>query len=326
MKTFKRITAAMLAMFLLFGFAACGEKTEGESTDVLTELASSYIRDVKTKIAALDGVNSICISKFSVDREYNYETTVYKTADEIAGLLKNGGTDIAVVPVDFAAKLYGETNGAIQLLAVNSLGFYHVVENGDKIKSIADLKGKTVYAAYQGTGFEAVINHIFTQNGIDPEKDIDLQFKATDAEVAKLADGSTDVILILPEPYASKVIYNTETYKKAVSINAEWDEISETPLAQSVIVARKEFVEANPDITEEFLGFEKISINYLKTNVYGAPVFLNDNGFVENAVLATDVIAGCNFSFLSREEMKTAVSAVLAVYGITVDDAFYYGA
>lgn len=325
MKSIKRITAALLAALMLFSLAACGGTGEENETEVLTEPASSYIRDVKTKIAALDGISSLCISKFSVDRAYNYETTVYNTEDEIATLLKDGSADLAVLPVDFAAKLYNETSGAIQLLAVNSLGFFHVIENGEKIQSIADLKGKTVYAAYQGTGYETVINHILTENGIDPEKDIDLQFKATDADAAKLADDGTAEILILPEPYASKVLNNNKTCRKALDLNAEWDKISETPLAQSVVVARKEYIDANPDIIKEFISFEKISINYLRSNTYGAPVFLKDNGYVENSELATAVIAGCNFNFLGGEEMKAAVSAVLAVYGISVDDAFYYG-
>lgn len=325
MKTFRRITAALLAALMLFGLAACGETGGEKETEVLTEPASSYVRDTKTKIAALNGMSNLCISKFSVDRAYNYETTVCDTEDEIAALLKDGGADIAVVPVDFAAKLYNETSGAIQILAVNSLGFFHVIENGEKIQSVADLKGKTVYAAYQGTGYEAVINHILTENGVDPEKDINLQSKATATDAAKLADDGTAEVLILPEPYASKVLYNNKTCRKALDLNAEWNKISETPLAQTVVVARKEYIDANPDIIKEFMGFEKISINYLKTNLYGAPVFLKDNGYVENSVLATEVIAGCNFNFLSGEEMKAAVSKVLAVYGITVDDAFYYG-
>lgn len=324
MKTFRRITAALLAVLMLFGLAACGEDGEKDN-EVLTEPASSYVRETKTKIAALSGMSNLCISKFSVDRAYNYETTVYNTEDEIAAVLKDGGADIAVVPVDFAAKLYNETSGAVQLLAVNSLGFFHVIENGEKIQSIADLKGKTVYAAYQGTAYEAVINHILTENGIDPEKDISLQNKATATDAARLADDGTAEILILPEPYASKLLHNNKNCRKALDLNAEWNKISETSLAQTVVVARKDYIEAKPDIIKEFMSFEKISINYLKTNLYGAPVFLKDNGFVENAVLATDVIAGCNFSFLSGEEMKAAVSAVLAVYGITVNDAFYYG-
>lgn len=327
MDNIRKIIAALMALLMLLSLAACGNKTDNETTteEYLTETASSYIRETKTKIAAVDGTISFGITKFSVDRSYNYETEFLADESEVFSRLKAGTADIAALPVNAAANLYNETNGAIKLLAVNGLGFYHVLEKGEKIQSIGDLKGKTVYAAYQGTEYEKVINYVFAQNGIDPEKDIKLQFKATDKEVAELAASEAD-ICILPEPYASKVLNNEETFRKALEFNDEWDKISETPLAQSVIVARTEYIKTNPDIIKEFIGFNKISVNYLITDTYGAPVFLKENGFSETALLATALISGCNLSFIDGEEMKTAVSAILSnVYQISVDDGFWYG-
>lgn len=329
MKGIKRITAALLAAVMLFALASCGENPENpenpENTEVLTETASSYVRDSKTKIAAPDGTVGLGITKFSVDRAYNYETEFAADEAEIVSRLKAGTADIASLTVSEAAKLYNETNGAVKLLAVTGLGFYSVIENGEKIQSISDLKGKTVYAAYKGTAFEQAINYIFAQNGINPEKDIDIQFKSADKEVAELAEGGEANICILPEPYASTVLGNKETCRRAVSLNAEWDKISETPLAQSAVVVRTEYADANPDIIKEFIGFCKISVNYLVTNTYGAPVFLKDNGFCETALLAAEVIPASNLRFMDGEEMKAAVAKVLTdAYGITVDDAFYY--
>ena len=327
MNGIKKITAALLAVAMLFALASCGEnpETPEENSDVITETASSYVRESKTKIVALDSTVGLGMTKFSVDRAYNYETEFVADEAEIVSRLKAGTADIASLTVSQAAKLYNETNGAIKLLAVTGLGFYHVLENGEKIQSINDLKGKTVYAAYKGTAFEQAINYIFAQNGIDPEKDIDLQFKATDKEVATLTAGGEAAVCILPEPYASKVLNNEETYRRAISFNAEWDKISETPLSQSVVVARTEYADANPDIIKEFIGFSKISVNYLITNTYGAPVFLKDNGFCETVVLAAEIIPASNLSYISGEEMKAAVGKVLAdVYGISVADAFYY--
>ncbi len=327
MKNIKRVTAAILAVVMLFGLVSCGENPETpEVTEDITEAYSSYIRETKTKIAAVDGAIGFGVTKFSVDRAYNYETEFLAGADEVVSKLKAGTADIGTLSVSEAAKLYNETNGAIKLLAVTGLGFYYVLENGEKIQSISNLKGKTVYAAYKGTAFEQAINYIFAQNGIDPEKDIQLEFKATDKEVAELTSGGESRICILPEPYAAKVLNNQKSYRKALSLNDEWNKISETPLAQSVIVARAEYIDTNPDIIKEFIGFDKISVNYIKTDVYGAPVFLKENGFCETATLASVLISTLNLCFIDGEEMKTAVGKILSdVYEISVDDAFYYG-
>ncbi len=262
MSNIKKIIAALLAVVMLFGFAACGENTDSpeENTEILTETATSYVREAKTKIVALDGAVGFGMTKFSVDRKYNYETEFLTDSSEIVSRLKAGTADIATLSVDEAAKLYNETKGAVKLIAVTGFGHYHIIENGEKIKSIKDLKGKTVYAAYKGTSFEAAINYLFAQNGIAPE-DIDIQFKATDKEVEELTAGGEAAICILPEPHATKIILNEKTYRRALDLNAEWDKVSETPLAYSAVVARTEYIEANPDIVKEFVGFCKISVN-----------------------------------------------------------------
>lgn len=327
MKNIKKLIAALLAVAMLFALASCGEKddTTEPDSEVITETTTSYVRDTKTKLAVLDGPIGMGLTKFSVDRKYNYETEFLSDTAEVISRLKAGTVDIANLPVDEAAKLYNETNGAVKLLAVTGLGFYHVLEKGEKVQSVADLKGKTVYAAYKGTSFESAINYIFAQNGIDPEKDINLQFKANDKEITDLITSGEATICILPESYASKVILNENKYRKALDLNSEWDKISETPLAQSAVVARTEYINANPDIINEFIGFSKISVNYLITNTYGAPVFLEENSFCENAILATELIPALHLKFIDGEEMKAAVSALLTnAYQISVDDAFFF--
>lgn len=327
MKNIKRITAALLAFVMLFALASCGDNSETpEVSEDITETASSYIRDSKTKIAAVDGAVGFGVTKFSVDRAYNYETEFLADVSEVVARIKAGTADIATLPVSEAAKLYNETNGAIKLLAVTGLGFYSVLENGEKIQSLSNLKGKTVYAAYKGTAFEPTINYIFAQNGIDPEKDIKIEFMATDKEVAELTAGGKADICILPEPYASKVLNNEESYRKALSFNDEWNKISETPLAQSVIVARTAYIDSNPDIIKEFIGYCKISVNYLISDTYGAPVFLKENNLCETATLAAAIIPSINLRFINGADMKAAAAKVLSdVYGISVDDAFWFG-
>lgn len=69
------------------------------------------------------------------------------------------------LPTNAAAALYAKTNGKIQVLAVNTLGVLYMLENGDSIQSVADLKGKTIYSTGQGANPEYILNYILEQNG-----------------------------------------------------------------------------------------------------------------------------------------------------------------
>ena len=58
-----------------------------------------------------------------------------------------GELDIAAVPANLASVLYNNTEGQVQVLAINTLGVLYIVENGDTVHSVEDLKGKTIFAS-----------------------------------------------------------------------------------------------------------------------------------------------------------------------------------
>lgn len=61
--------------------------------------------------------------------------------------------------------LYNKTEGGIKLLDINTLGVLYVVETGESIQSVEDLKGKTIYSTGKGTTPEFALNYILRENG-----------------------------------------------------------------------------------------------------------------------------------------------------------------
>ena len=86
--------------------------------------------------------------------------------DEVSAKLVQGEVDIAAVPANLASVLYNKTNGGVQVLAVNTLGVLYIVEDGDTVHSIADLKGRTIYAGGKGATPEYALNYILEKNGL----------------------------------------------------------------------------------------------------------------------------------------------------------------
>lgn len=335
MKSIKRITAALLAVLMLLCFAACNGTSDNEETTQAPS-TTSYIRDPKTKIAALNGPTGFGIAKLKADREYAYDVEFFSDPQEIVPLLIKGEVDIAALPVNLAANLYQKTNGGVQILAVNTLGVLHVLENGDSIKSLSDLKGKTVYATGQGSTPEYIINYLLEKNGLDPEKDVDIQYKTAHNELATLAiEGKAD-ICILPEPFATNVLASNENMNRALDLSGEWDKVCDTQLVQGVIVARTDYIKENPEYIEQFMTHNELSVNFMsiETNAPLAAVFLLKNGYFEDAGIAQATINGCNLVYIDGEKMKEFVSDVFNVLyeadpasigGAIPDDGIYYG-
>ncbi|MGN0542583.1 MAG: ABC transporter substrate-binding protein [Acutalibacteraceae bacterium] len=333
MKILKKLSAAVLAFAMLFSLAACGNNSDG--TGEGTETTTDITREVKTKVAALNGPTGMGLAKLASDRTYAYDVEYFSDPQEVVPLIVKGEVDIAALPVNLAANLYKKTNGGIQILAVNTLGVLHIVSKGGAVKSLADLKGKTVYSTGQGSTPEYILNYVLSKNGIDPEKDVDIQYKTAHNELATLAvEGKAD-ICVLPEPFATKVITKNTEYKKTVDLTAEWDKVCDAKLAQGCVVARTEYIKQNPEIIKEFLEFNELSVNFLLTNPESAAVFLTEKGFFSSANIALDAMPGCNIVFITGVEMKNAVKQVFEVLyqadpasvgGSVPDDGIYYGA
>lgn len=307
MKIFKRIFAVLLSLALLFSLASCADKTDGGTDD--TESTASYIRENKTKIAVPNSVFCLGIAKLGADRDYAYTVTRFDTLQEIEEQLKNGGTDIAALPVENAARLFNETKGGIKIIAVNNLGVLHLVTSDSGIASLADIKDKTVYATGKGTAYEHIINYIFEKNAIAPR----IEYVETESELATLAiEGKAD-ICIIPEPQAAKVVFENTEMKRVIDFNDEWNKVSDVSLVQGVIVARTEYIEQNPEYMEQFLFHNEVSLNFLNENSGLGADLLYQNSYYSSVELAEESIPAGNLYFIKGEEMKAMIQEVCDV-------------
>ena len=127
-----------------------------------------------------------------------YEYTIAAAADELTPKLLKGELDMLALPVNAGAILYNKSQGGVTMLAVNTLGVLYILEKGgETVKSVADLKGKTIYATGKGTTPEYALSYLLTANGLDIAKDVAMEWKSEPSEVvAQLAKEESAVALV----------------------------------------------------------------------------------------------------------------------------------
>ena len=86
--------------------------------------------------------------------------------DEVTPALIQGRTDIAAIPANLSSALYNNTEGAVQVLAINTLGVLYIVDTDDSVHSVSDLRGRTLYASGKGATPEYALNAILAGNGL----------------------------------------------------------------------------------------------------------------------------------------------------------------
>ena len=342
----KKLFFLTLALALALGLTACGPKEAPEESTPpaeTTPVAESQVPETPAQEGAdinlglLNGPTGMGAAKLLSDNDAGETVNHYTVtlgsdpANDILPKLNNGELDIAALPTNVAANLYNKT-GKVQLLALNTLGVLHILENGNTVNSLADLNGKTLYAINQGTNTEYVLDYLLTQNGLDPDADVDIQWKTSEEVTSLMASGEIDLCM-LPVPAATTVLMQNSDVRDAIDLSDAWTESGANgTFTMGCVVVRTEFAQENPQAVQDFLAEYEASINYIKDNPEEGAALIEQYGIVPKAAIAQAAIPQANMIFVAGQDMKSISSYYEVLFaadpesigGSIPDDGFYY--
>ena len=300
-------------------------------------LPAALAESAPVRVGALIGPTAMGMVEMMQDKTDAYDFTLVASPDEIVPLLVKGDLDIAAVPANLGAVLYNNTEGAVKALAINTLGVLYIAERGDTVHTVSDLKGRTLVTAGKGATPEYALNYILRGNGLDPERDLTIEFKSEHAEclAAMLQDDS--VVAMLPQPFATVAQTKAEDIRIALDLTAEWDSLqadAEAPSAMitGIAVARAAFVEQDPEAVARFMADYAESVAFVQQNVEDAAQLIGAFDIFE-AGPAQKALPYCNIVFIDGADMKARLGGYLAalleqdpasVGGALPGEDFYY--
>lgn len=130
---------------------------------------------------------------------------LWRTTDDLRAAIVSETSLLYSTPSHVPANL-ANRGMPLKMAAIIGMGHLSVVAADQTIKSIHDLAGKTVMSFFRHDMPDLVFRAIARMEGMDPDKDFDLQYVQTPAEAAQLlAAGKVD-IAVLSEPPAMAAI------------------------------------------------------------------------------------------------------------------------
>ena len=354
----KKIALLLTAVMLVSAFAGCGKKDEGktdptkapEVTKEVTEDAGNQETQptaapteapkekVEVNIAAMKGPTALGMLKMMEDAEAgttanNYKFTIAGAADEITASIIKGDIPIAAVPCNLASVLYNKSKGGVTMLGINTLGVLYIVETGETVQSVADLKGKTIYSTGKGTTPEYTLNWLLKSAGMEPGKDVTIEYKSEATEVAAILSQTENAVAMLPQPYVTTVLNSNAKARIALDVTKEWEALNEgSTVVTGVVVANTKYLTENPDVVNAFMEEYVASAAYTVENVDAAAA-LSEKFDIFKAAIAKKAIPYCNIVLIEGDEMKTKANAYLnvlfeqnpaSVGGTLPEDNFFY--
>ena len=310
-KVFSLVLALALALTLLAG---CGEPAEP---------APAPAEPCDVKVMAMSGPTAMGLSYFMDQAEQglvtdnNYQFAIAADSDEVVPKMAKGEIDIAAVPANLASVLYNKTEGGVEVLGINTLGVLYIVESGETVQTVEDLRGKTILATGKNRTPEQVLTYILSENGMTIGEDITVEWKSEAAECLSALMAGDNTIAMLPQPFVSAAQMKDDNIRVALDLTSEWDALqagSDAPSAMvtGVAVCRKEFAEAHPEAVAAFMDHYKESVEYVNTNVEEAAELVDHYGIVK-APVAKKAIPACNIVFIEGSEMQAKLSGYLQV-------------
>lgn len=340
-RTFLRIAGAGAASLAL---VAC-DGTASEDQDQTATEEEPAADPVAVRTSALKGPTAMGLVKFMSEADAgeltdnDYEFQIVASPDEVTPLIAKGEVDIAAVPANLASVLYNKNDAGVRVIAINTLGVLYICELGDAIQSVADLKGKTIYASGKGSTPEYGLQYVLEKNGLTVGEDVQIEWKSEHAEcVAALASASGEAVAMLPQPFVTTAQAQNDKIRVALDLTEEWDKVQtgdeKSSMITGVAIVRSEFADENPAAVDAFLGHYAESVDYVNSDVADAAQLVGDYDIVPAAV-AEKAIPECNIVCVTGADMKEQLSGYLAVLadqnaeavgGALPGDDFYYGA
>ena len=340
MKSIKKYISLLLVLAMALGIlGGCGQQNAqnsakpAQSNAANTEAAGPASNNaantetaapVTVRLGGLTGPTTMGLVKLLEDAEAGktenkYEYKLAGAADELSPLLIKGELDVLAGPVNLAAVLNAKTEGKVQLAAVTTLGVLSIF-SGSASNEGTDpwllLKGQTIYATGKGLTPEYNLRYLLAKHGLDPDKDVKIEFKSEPAEILSMyasSDKKESLYFMLPQPFASVAQTQYPELTKILDLSAEWDKLGEdSKMITACLMVRREFAEKNPDAVATLLKEYEASASWVNANTEEAAA-LTEKYINIKAPVAKKALPLCNIVCITGEEMKKAASAYYKV-------------
>lgn len=330
----RRTMAALAALSICTQVFALGGK---EPRLAEAEPPASELPSIEIRVGALKGPTGIgMIRLFETPAALADNATMraeaVASADGMAAKMLSSEIDIAVLPVNMAAKLYN-SGVPYRLLAVVGTGMIKLVTVDESVVSPDALRGREIHIAGQGATPDYLLRTILPSEGVSPESDVSMVFSMAAPEIAASLVAGRIAVGVLPEPFATMAIKGNPAARVPFSLSELWTKATGQPdYPISVVVAKASLIAERPAAVAAFMKAYESSIAATLADPVASGMLVEKHDLGLKAAVASAAIPVCAFAFIPAPEARASIEALLSVFlkaapasvgGRLPDEAFY---
>jgi len=315
----KSTTLSLLVLIMLSGCKTSTNQKEDNIT-VATLRGPSAISMIKM----IDSLKTL--------NKHNVKFEIKNEPVQVRPLLFREKADFAVVPTNMASILYNKGVN-YKVAAIPVWGTLYLFGE-EKVNDWQALKGKTIHLMAKGMTPDIMFRYLLDQHGIDPIKDVNLDYSyPTHIELANAVASGKAKMGVISEPLVSMVMNKNKKVNPIFSLNEEWKQKTNKEIPQTALLVNKELASENPALVNSFLSEYNKSVQWVNANPESAAKLIVKHKILNNEEVAVESIPRCNMYFKYVSETKSQVHEYLNIFynmnpqtvgGKLPDEDFYY--
>jgi NitT/TauT family transport system substrate-binding protein len=314
------------------------------TTGAPTTTASTVAKLDKLTLVAPPGPMAIPLAYMAVNNKLadvaeKTELLVWENADQLKAMVAGGQGDFVTIPSNTSAIFYNK-GLKMKLLDISVWNITYLISTDPDAKSFTDIKGQSLVVSFQGSVPDVMFQYIATKEGLDPQKDFELQYAADPTLAAQLLLSGKVKNAVLSEALATAAIgqsQSTETpLYRALAFDTAWAQAAGdsalSPIAGTVAAPT---VMDKPEVVAAFLREYQAAVDWMLANPEEAGTLVETElpQLGLKAALMTASLQNITWKFTpavdaraSLEAFYTALSELSpeVIGGKLPDDGFYY--
>jgi len=288
-------------------------------------------------IASLKGPSSMGLVKFidSINNDIN-SNTKFEILDEpieVRKMMLDGSAGFAVLPTTMAALLYNK-GLEYKLIAIPVWGTLYLFGKDTCIRHWEDLRNRKINVMARGMTPDVMFRYLLEKNGINPEKDIVLDYSfPTHIDLANAIAAGQAELGVISEPLVSLVMNRNKNVHPIFDLNEEWSKVQGIPIAQTAFVCKESILQSDPQMFRQVISACERSIQWVNNHPDSAATLIVKYNILPDHQVALSSIPRSNMNFRRAHDITGQIEEYLKVFykmnpdiigGKIPDENFYY--
>ena len=251
----------------------------------------------KIRIATLRGPSAVGMVKMMDDARKcgGFETVIFDEPALLLGEMSLGKVDFAVLPTAVADSLHAR-GIEYSTVAVMIRGGLFVCGRDRAIRSISDLKGRTISVMAKGSAPENMLRNLICKAGLNPDTDVEFDYSfVTHKALSDAAENGLTELCVLSEPFVSQVVGRNGDMHILLNVASEWQKAEGSLPSVASFLCKDSVLRDSPELLLEVKSRLRQSCDWVRSHPHEAAELVCEMGVFSDVTAVERSIPNSGF-------------------------------